>query len=91
MIRPELEVIKSVIFQKKGWVKQNIDFYILYVPRRTIECDEELENEKVHYFCKILDVCGRENFLNSHGSDSFGRRCVKFRASRQFRSLHAKR
>jgi hypothetical protein len=46
VVRPELEVIKDLIYQVKGW-KSDKEFYILYVPRRTIECDEELEKEKV--------------------------------------------
>jgi hypothetical protein len=52
-VRPELEVIRNVIYQKKGWISDK-EIYILYVPRRTIECDEELEKEKVLYDCKLL-------------------------------------
>ena len=46
VIRPELEAIKSVIFQKQCF-KVDKEVYILYVPRRTIECDEELEKAGV--------------------------------------------
>lgn len=46
MVRPELEVIRTVIYQKKNF-KQEKEVYILYVPRRTIECDEELEKAGV--------------------------------------------
>jgi len=47
-VRPELDVIRSVIFQKQGF-KTEKEIYILYVPRRTIECDEELERAGVRY------------------------------------------
>jgi hypothetical protein len=46
VVRPELDIIKDVIFQKKSW-NTDKDFYFLFVPRRTIECDEELEKENV--------------------------------------------
>eukprot|EP00347_Sterkiella_histriomuscorum_P010829 403374767 len=46
VVRPELDVIRSLIYQQKGW-KNDKEFYVLYVPRRTIECDEELEKEKL--------------------------------------------
>ena len=46
MIRPELDVIRSVVFQKQNF-KAEKEVYILYVPRRTIECDEELEKANV--------------------------------------------
>jgi hypothetical protein len=46
VIRPELDVIKNVIYQKANF-KAEKDIYILYVPRRTIECDEELEKANV--------------------------------------------
>ena len=54
-MRPELDVIKRVIAQRKSW-KENKDFYILYVPRRTIECDQELEKEQVTPMFYPLDV-----------------------------------
>lgn len=46
VVRPDLEVIRSVIFQKQCF-KTEKEIYILYVPRRTIECDEELEKAGV--------------------------------------------
>ncbi len=46
VIRPELEVVRSVVFQRQGF-KAEKEVYILYVPRRTIECDEELEKAGV--------------------------------------------
>ncbi len=48
VVRPELDVIRSVIYQKQSF-KTEKDIYILYVPRRTIECDEELEKAGVRY------------------------------------------
>jgi len=48
-VRPELEVIRTVIYQKKNF-KQEKEVYILYVPRRTIECDEELEKAGVRFY-----------------------------------------
>ena len=53
VVRPELDVIRSVIYQKQGF-KTEKDIYILYVPRRTIECDEELEKAGVRYYKVIL-------------------------------------
>ncbi len=47
VVRPDLEVIRSVIFQKQCF-KTEKEIYILYVPRRTIECDEELEKAGVN-------------------------------------------
>ena len=52
VIRPELEVIRSVVFQRQGF-KTDKDIYILYVPRRTIECDEELEKAGVRKTAQI--------------------------------------
>lgn len=49
IIRPELEVIRSVIYQKQCF-KSEKEIHILYVPRRTIECDEELERNGVSLF-----------------------------------------
>lgn len=51
VVRPELEVIRSVIYQKQ-FFKTEKEVHILYVPRRTIECDEELEKAGV----KILEI-----------------------------------
>jgi hypothetical protein len=48
VVRPELDAIRSVIYQKQCF-KTEKDIYILYVPRRTIECDEELEKAGVRY------------------------------------------
>jgi hypothetical protein len=48
VVRPELEVIRSVIYQKNCF-KVEKEVYILYVPRRTIECDEELDKANVRY------------------------------------------
>ena len=45
-MRPELDIIKDVVFQKKSWLMER-DVYFLFVPRRTIECDEELEKEGI--------------------------------------------
>ena len=50
IVRPELEVIRSLIFQKKGF-KAEKEIHIWYVPRRTIECDEELEKNGVSILC----------------------------------------
>jgi hypothetical protein len=57
VVRPELDVIRSLIYQKQGF-KTEKDIYILYVPRRTIECDEELEKAGVRYFPpNIISSC----------------------------------
>ena len=48
VVRPELEVIRSVIYQKNCF-KVEKEVYILYVPRRTIECDEEVDKANVRY------------------------------------------
>ncbi len=53
VVRPDLDIIKDVIFQKKSW-NTDKDFYFLFVPRRTIECDEELEKENVKY--SLIDL-----------------------------------
>jgi hypothetical protein len=56
VVRPELDVIRSVIYQKQGF-KTEKDIYILYVPRRTIECDEELEKAGVRYSPLNISSC----------------------------------
>jgi hypothetical protein len=57
VVRPELDVIRSLIYQKQGF-KTEKDIYILYVPRRTIECDEELEKAGVRYCpLNIISSC----------------------------------
>lgn len=56
VVRPELDVIRSVIYQKQGF-KTEKDIYILYVPRRTIECDEELEKAGVRYCTLNISSC----------------------------------
>jgi hypothetical protein len=56
VVRPELDVIRSVIYQKQGF-KTEKDIYILYVPRRTIECDEELEKAGVRYSTPNISSC----------------------------------
>ena len=68
VVRPELEVIRSVIYQKQ-FFKSEKEVHILYVPRRTIECDEELEKAGVKIFsCLILLVVRRrENQADIHG------------------------
>jgi hypothetical protein len=48
IVRPELDSIKALIQQFKSW-RRSFDYYILYVPRRTIECDEFLEKEGVSF------------------------------------------
>ncbi len=48
VLRPELDTIRDVIFQKQSWGMEK-DVYFLFVPRRTIECDEELEKENVSF------------------------------------------
>lgn len=55
MVRPELEVIRTVIYQKKNF-KQEKEVYILYVPRRTIECDEELEKAGLYDEERIKNI-----------------------------------
>lgn len=45
-MRPEIDSIRALIQQFRNW-RRSYDYYILYVPRRTIECDEELEKEQV--------------------------------------------
>lgn len=49
VIKPDIESVKSVIFQKKSWTTDK-EFHVLFVPRRTIECDEELDKEKVSIY-----------------------------------------
>jgi hypothetical protein len=42
-VRPDIDVVNKIIYQKNNW--KNLvdkDVYILFVPRRTIECDELL-------------------------------------------------
>jgi hypothetical protein len=68
VVRPELDVIRSVIYQKQSF-KTEKDIYILYVPRRTIECDEELEKAGVRYSLIILLVIrGGKNQADFDGS-----------------------
>ena len=55
VVRPELEVIRSVIFQKQCF-KTEKEIYILYVPRRTIECDEELEKAGLYEEDRIKQI-----------------------------------
>ena len=43
MVRPDIDTINKIIYQKQHWKKDDDkDIHILFVPRRTIECDELL-------------------------------------------------
>ena len=54
VVRPELDVINSVIFQKDHF-KSEKEIHIFYVPRRTIECDEKLEKAGVSTHTPLID------------------------------------
>ena len=54
VVRPELDVINSVIFQKDHF-KSEKEIHIFYVPRRTIECDEKLEKAGVSTHTPFID------------------------------------
>ena len=44
IVRPTLEAMDSIIFQRDNWSKpEDKEIYILFLPRRTIECDEKLQ------------------------------------------------
>jgi len=43
IVRPELDVMDQIIFQRDHWKKmEEKEVHVLFVPRRTIECDERL-------------------------------------------------
>ena len=43
IVKPDIESMKAIIYQRDHWKKQDDkEVYILFVPRRTIECDEIL-------------------------------------------------
>lgn len=54
IVRPELEVIRNLIYQKKNF-KTEKEIHIWYIPRRTIECDEELEKNGVSALSADID------------------------------------
>ena len=71
VVRPELDVIRSVIYQKQ-FFKTEKEVHILYVPRRTIECDEELEKAGVKIFIGLIFLVVRrgKNQTNIYGPHS---------------------
>jgi hypothetical protein len=53
-VRPDIDVIKQIIHQRDSWKKSDDkEIYILFVPRRTIECDELLFENKLFQEEKI--------------------------------------
>ena len=75
-MRPELEVIRSVVFQKQNF-KVEKEVYILYVPRRTIECDEELEKAGLYDEERIKQIAMdliplEDDVLSLEMIDNFG-------------------
>lgn len=54
VVRPDIDVIKQIIHQRDSWKKSDDkEIYILFVPRRTIECDELLYENKLFQEEKI--------------------------------------
>ena len=54
MVRPDIDVVNKIIFQKENWKSfLDKDVYILFVPRRTIECDELLNQNKLFHEEKV--------------------------------------
>jgi hypothetical protein len=47
IVRPTIETMDAIVNQRNNWKKpEDKDVHILFVPRRTIECDERLlEND----------------------------------------------
>ena len=57
IVRPDIEQIKKIIYQKDRWNSKNEkDLYILFVPRRTIECDELLHKNTMFNEEKISQI-----------------------------------
>lgn len=69
MIRPDLESVQRVIEQMKLQEQIPYDNHIVFIPRRTIECDELLEmhgllfEDKIHHFA--LDLLQMDDDLLS--------------------------
>ena len=50
VLRPEIDAVNKLIFQKDNFKNlQDKEIYILFVPRRTIECDELLNQNKLFH------------------------------------------
>lgn len=47
MVRPDVDIVNKIIFQKDKWKNNPEEVFILFVPRRTIECDELLNQNKL--------------------------------------------
>ena len=46
--RPDVDVVEQIIKQRNSWKKSDDkEVYILFIPRRTIECDELLHQHKM--------------------------------------------
>lgn len=56
IVRPDLEQLKKIIYQRDMWQGQERDIHILFIPRRTIECDELLLKEKFVFEDKISQI-----------------------------------
>jgi hypothetical protein len=55
-IRPDLRTVEKILWQKERWKKmEDKEIFILFVPRRTIECDEMI------YQNNIIDIQVRKN------------------------------
>lgn len=54
VVRPDYNVVEQIVYQRNNWNrKDDKDVYILFVPRRTIECDELLHKNKMFQEDKI--------------------------------------
>ena len=47
MVRPDLEELEKVKYQKKKWSNRDTDIYILFVPRMTRLCNEFIAEENI--------------------------------------------
>lgn len=56
IVRPDLEQIKKIIYQRNNWAMADKDIHILFVPRRTIECDELLLKERFTFEDKVSQI-----------------------------------
>lgn len=57
IVRPTLESMDAIINQRDNWKKpEDKEIYILFVPRRTIECDERLHKHDLFIEERISQI-----------------------------------
>lgn len=55
-VRPDIDVVSNIIRQRDHWRNDDKEVYILFIPRRTIECDELLHENHLFSEDRISQI-----------------------------------